>query len=165
MKIMYMNLCLIYLYRSKYTIMLICLLWRKCEIKISKYIYKEGLFLFSSYTPRYICTFIWNIGNPFQKAWFQRVGFLLPTIRVRLSVVGDFRLACVLLTNTVILRGLEMTLRCPACKNISDCLSSWGFPPSPPQPRPAPSLFKLVSAGQPREGPISYSLLEVRKLT
>lgn len=65
MKIIYINVCLIYLYRSKYTIILICLLWRKYKIKIAKYIYEEGLFLFSSCTPRYVCTFVWNIGTPF----------------------------------------------------------------------------------------------------
>ena len=75
------------------------------------------------------------------------LGFLLPTIRVGLSVVGDFRLAGVLLNNTVILRGLEMALTCPACTSISDCLSSWGFAPSPPWPRSTPGMFQLVSAG------------------
>ena len=74
------------------------------------------------------------------------LGFLLATMRFGLSVVGDFRLACVVLTNTLILRGLEMPLRCLACTSISDCLSSCGFPPLPPQPRPAPSVFQPVSA-------------------
>lgn len=91
MKIIYINVCLIYLYRSKYTIILICLLWRKYKIKIAKYIYEEGLFLFSSCTPRYVCTFVWNIGTPFQKTRFWRV-FGFPACNHEGRIICGWRL-------------------------------------------------------------------------
>lgn len=80
--------------------MLICLLWRKCEIKISKYIYKEVYFYFLLIPQGTFVHLSGILVTRFRKHG-SRSGFLLPTIRVRLSVVGDFRLACVLLTNTV----------------------------------------------------------------